>query len=225
MAAPTPELRDVQRKVEVLETEIEDLTRSSPGCGKSCNSCSVCWKTPAAETDVLKGGSGRHAAPCSRRYPRYPRARLRPRARFRALLRQRRRRGRVFARASHPNALRTFAGRRNAVGVVHSGYAALNEKNKDAARALAGAILGLLLLASGVLAVIGIAFAPGITALVAQGFDGPKREVTTVLVRILFPMTGLMVVSAWCLGILIPTAVSSCRMRRPRCGMSRVSPR
>ena len=52
------------------------------------------------------------------------------------------------------------------------------------------------------LAVIGIAFAPAITALVAQGFDGPRRELTTVLVRILFPMTGLMVVSAWCLGIL-----------------------
>ena len=63
-------------------------------------------------------------------------------------------------------------------------------------------MLGLLLLASGVLAVIGIAFAPAITAIVAQGFDGPRRELTTVLVRILFPMTGLMVVSAWCLGIL-----------------------
>ena len=52
------------------------------------------------------------------------------------------------------------------------------------------------------LAVIGIAFAPAITAIVAQGFDGPRRELTTTLVRILFPMTGLMVVSAWCLGIL-----------------------
>jgi putative peptidoglycan lipid II flippase len=58
------------------------------------------------------------------------------------------------------------------------------------------------LLASGLLAVLGIVFAPAITALVAQGFDGPRRELTTVLVRILFPMTGLMVVSAWCLGIL-----------------------
>ncbi len=28
---PTPELRDVQRKVEVLETEIEDLSRSVAG--------------------------------------------------------------------------------------------------------------------------------------------------------------------------------------------------
>jgi hypothetical protein len=30
-SGPTPELRDLQRKVEVLETEIEDLTRSIAG--------------------------------------------------------------------------------------------------------------------------------------------------------------------------------------------------
>ena len=101
-----------------------------------------------------------------------------------------------------PNALRNLLGEGTLSASFIPVYAGLNEKNKDAARALAGAILGLLLLASGILAVIGIAFAPAITAVVAQGFDGPRRELTTVLVRILFPMTGLMVVSAWCLGIL-----------------------
>lgn len=30
-AGPAPELRDLQRKVEILETEIEDLTRSLTG--------------------------------------------------------------------------------------------------------------------------------------------------------------------------------------------------
>ncbi|HXO86847.1 MAG TPA: murein biosynthesis integral membrane protein MurJ, partial [Gemmatimonadales bacterium] len=101
-----------------------------------------------------------------------------------------------------PNALRNLLGEGTLSASFIPVYARLNEQNKDAARALAGAILGLLLLASGVLAVLGIAFAPAITALVAQGFDGPRRELTTTLVRILFPMTGLMVVSAWCLGIL-----------------------
>ncbi|HLQ58635.1 MAG TPA: murein biosynthesis integral membrane protein MurJ [Gemmatimonadales bacterium] len=101
-----------------------------------------------------------------------------------------------------PNALRNLLGEGTLSASFIPVYAGLNEKNKDAARALAGAVLGLLVLASGVLALIGIAFAPAITALVAQGFDGPRRELTTVLVRILFPMTGLMVVSAWCLGIL-----------------------
>src|SRR5205807_2202579 len=62
--------------------------------------------------------------------------------------------------------------------------------------------LGLLLLASGVLALLGIALAPAITTLIAKGFDEPRRQLTITLVRILFPMTGLMVVSAWCLGIL-----------------------
>jgi putative peptidoglycan lipid II flippase len=101
-----------------------------------------------------------------------------------------------------PNALRNLLGEGTLSASFIPVYARLNEQNKDAARVLAGAILGLLLLASGVLAVLGIAFAPAITAIVAQGFDGPRRELTTVLVRILFPMTGLMVVSAWCLGIL-----------------------
>lgn len=101
-----------------------------------------------------------------------------------------------------PNMLRNLLGEGTLSASFIPVYARLNESNKDAARALAGAILGLLLLASGILAVVGIAFAPAITAAVAQGFDGPRRELTTVLVRILFPMTGLMVVSAWCLGIL-----------------------
>lgn len=101
-----------------------------------------------------------------------------------------------------PNALRNLLGEGTLSASFIPVYARLNEQNKDAARALAGAILGLLVVASGLLAVIGIAFAPAITALVAQGFDGPRRELTTLLVRILFPMTGLMVVSAWCLGIL-----------------------
>jgi putative peptidoglycan lipid II flippase len=102
-----------------------------------------------------------------------------------------------------PNALRNLLGEGTLSASFIPVYAALNEReNKEAARALAGTVLGLLLLASGVLAVLGIAFAPAITAMVAQGFDDPRRELTTILVRILFPMTGLMVVSAWCLGIL-----------------------
>ncbi len=102
-----------------------------------------------------------------------------------------------------PNAIRNLLGEGTLSASFIPVYAALNEReDKQAARALAGAVMGLLLLASGVLALLGIAFAPAITAIVAQGFDAPRRELTTILVRILFPMTGLMVVSAWCLGIL-----------------------
>src|SRR5207244_60717 len=59
-----------------------------------------------------------------------------------------------------------------------------------------------LVLASGVLALLGVALAPAITTVIAQGFDEPRRQLTITLVRILFPMAGLMVISAWCLGIL-----------------------
>ena len=102
-----------------------------------------------------------------------------------------------------PNTIRNLLSEGTLAGSFIPVYAALNERaDKAAARALAGAILGLLVLASGVLALLGIAFAPAITAVIAQGFDEPRRQLTITLVRILFPMAGLMVISAWCLGIL-----------------------
>ena len=102
-----------------------------------------------------------------------------------------------------PNTIRNLLSEGTLAGSFIPVYAALNERqDKGTARALAGAILGLLVLASGVLALLGIALAPAITTLIAQGFDEPRRQLTITLVRILFPMAGLMVISAWCLGIL-----------------------
>ncbi len=43
---------------------------------------------------------------------------------------------------------------------------------------------------------------PLFIALVAPGFHGAKRELTITIVRILFPGAGLLVMSAWCLGVL-----------------------
>jgi putative peptidoglycan lipid II flippase len=102
-----------------------------------------------------------------------------------------------------PNTIRNLLGEGTLSASFIPVYAALNERaDKGAARALAGAVLGLLLLASGVLALLGIALAPAITTVIAKGFDEPRRQLTITLVRILFPMTGLMVISAWCLGVL-----------------------
>ncbi|HYK09398.1 MAG TPA: murein biosynthesis integral membrane protein MurJ [Gemmatimonadales bacterium] len=102
-----------------------------------------------------------------------------------------------------PNTIRNLLGEGTLSASFIPVYAALNEReDKTAARAVAGAVLGLVLLATGVLAVLGIAFAPAITTVIAAGFDEPRKQLTITLVRILFPMTGLMVVSAWCLGIL-----------------------
>jgi putative peptidoglycan lipid II flippase len=74
-------------------------------------------------------------------------------------------------------------------------------KEEDAGR-VAGAIAGLLGLVVAVLVALGVLATPVVVTLLAPGFTGEKRELTIVLVRILFPATGLLVGSAWCLGIL-----------------------
>jgi putative peptidoglycan lipid II flippase len=102
-----------------------------------------------------------------------------------------------------PNVVRNLLGEGTLSASFIPAYATLNERaDPGAARALAQAILGLLMLAAGAMALMGIALAPGLTDLVAPGFEGATRDLTIALVRILFPMTGLMVISAWCLGVL-----------------------
>lgn len=102
-----------------------------------------------------------------------------------------------------PNAIRNLLGEGTLSASFIPVYAALNERpDKQAARALGGAVLGLLLLAASALALVGIGLAPAITTALAPGFDAGTRRLAIVLVRILFPMSGLMVLSAWCLGIL-----------------------
>lgn len=102
-----------------------------------------------------------------------------------------------------PNAIRNLLAEGTLSASFIPVYAALNERSdKQPARALAGAILGLLLLAAGVLAVIGIAFAPALTTVFGAGLTGESRALAVSLMRLLFPMSGLMVVSAWCLGVL-----------------------
>ncbi len=49
---------------------------------------------------------------------------------------------------------------------------------------------------------VGVFAAPLLVAVIAPGFTGDKRALTITLVRILFPGAGLLVLSAWCLGIL-----------------------
>jgi len=50
--------------------------------------------------------------------------------------------------------------------------------------------------------VIGVAMAPLLVTLLAPGFTGEKRLLTITLVRILYPAAGILVLSAWCLGVL-----------------------
>jgi putative peptidoglycan lipid II flippase len=82
-------------------------------------------------------------------------------------------------------------------------YAALvaRKDQREAAR-VAGAIAALLSLITTVLVLAGILATPLLVMLIAPGFRGEKRDLTIAIVRILFPGAGLLVLSAWCLGIL-----------------------
>jgi putative peptidoglycan lipid II flippase len=67
---------------------------------------------------------------------------------------------------------------------------------------VAGAVGGLLALATSVVVLLGILVTPVLVTIFTPGFEGEKREATIQLVRILFPGSGLLVFSAWCLGVL-----------------------
>ncbi len=71
----------------------------------------------------------------------------------------------------------------------------------EAAR-VAGAVAALLALITSALVLLGVLATPLLVTLIAPGFRGEKRELTIAIVRILFPGAGLLVLSAWCLGIL-----------------------
>jgi putative peptidoglycan lipid II flippase len=74
-------------------------------------------------------------------------------------------------------------------------------KQQEATR-FALTALGFLLLAAGSASLVGVALAPLLTRAIAPGFEGERRELTTGAVRVLFPMTGLLALSAWGLGVL-----------------------
>ncbi|HVR96757.1 MAG TPA: murein biosynthesis integral membrane protein MurJ [Thermoanaerobaculia bacterium] len=81
------------------------------------------------------------------------------------------------------------------------------EGRREEAGRFAGAVFGLLLVAAGGLSLLGMALAKPIVAVLAAGFlndTGPvdRYALAVAAVRIIFPMTGLLVLSAWALGVL-----------------------
>ena len=101
-----------------------------------------------------------------------------------------------------PNAVRNLLGEGTLSASFVPVYSRLLARSDHVgAKALASAVLGFLLAGVSLLTVIGIAAAPILTAVLAPGFDAERAELTTRLTRVLFPMTGLMVVSGWCLGV------------------------
>ncbi|MEX2584324.1 MAG: murein biosynthesis integral membrane protein MurJ [Gemmatimonadota bacterium] len=102
-----------------------------------------------------------------------------------------------------PNALQNLLGEGTLSASFIPVYSELLEQGrKEDARRTAGAVLGLLMAAAGVMALVGIALAPVLVSLLLPGFDGERRTLAVEAVRIIFPMTGVLVLSAWALGIL-----------------------
>ena len=78
----------------------------------------------------------------------------------------------------------------------------LAREDEEEARRTAGAVAALLALSTSMLVLIGVLATPYLIDAIAPGFHGEKRELTIRLVRVLFPGAGLLVFSAWCLGVL-----------------------
>ncbi len=76
------------------------------------------------------------------------------------------------------------------------------EGDEREAQRVAGAVFSLLALVISVLVLCGILAASWLVELIAPGFPVAKRALLVRLVQIVFPGTGILVLSAWCLGVL-----------------------
>lgn len=78
----------------------------------------------------------------------------------------------------------------------------LGDGDEEEANKVAGAVFTLLALVTSVLVLGGVLVTPYLINIIAPGFEGARQELTLRLVRIFFPGAGLLVLSAWCLGVL-----------------------
>jgi putative peptidoglycan lipid II flippase len=102
-----------------------------------------------------------------------------------------------------PNVLQNLLGEGTLSASFIPVYSKLVERGEhEAAGRVAGAIFSLLVAVAGGLALFGVVMAPVLVSVFLSGFTGEQRDVTIQLTRIIFPMTGLLVLSAWALGIL-----------------------
>ncbi len=82
-------------------------------------------------------------------------------------------------------------------------YARLRTEGRHAeAVRVAGAVFTLLALLSSALVLIGVSWSAELVRVLTPGFSADTRALTTTLVQIMFPGVGLLVLSAWCLGVL-----------------------
>ena len=78
----------------------------------------------------------------------------------------------------------------------------LAQDDEEQAGRVANAVFGILALVTAIIVLIGVLATPYIVTAIAAGFEAERRDLTIRLVRIFFPGAGLLVLSAWCLGVL-----------------------
>jgi len=78
----------------------------------------------------------------------------------------------------------------------------IDHHDEEEADRVAWAVFTLLALVVSLLVLAGVLSTPLLIGAIAPGFQGEKRELTERLVRIFFPGAGLLVLYAWCLGVL-----------------------
>lgn len=101
-----------------------------------------------------------------------------------------------------PNLLQNLLGEGTLSASFVPVYSELLAKGKkEEAGRVAGVILALLATAAGALSLVGVLLAPLVVVLLVPGFTGERFDLCVQSVRLLFPMTGLLVVSAWALGV------------------------
>ena len=101
-----------------------------------------------------------------------------------------------------PNLLQNMLGE----GVLSASFIPIYSKllgdgEHDKARRLALSLLTVIFVLVSALVCLGVYLSAALVVLIAPGFDGATKELTIELLRLLFPATGLLVVSAWCLGV------------------------
>jgi putative peptidoglycan lipid II flippase len=102
-----------------------------------------------------------------------------------------------------PNVLQNLLGEGTLSASFIPAYSALLGQGRTAeAGRVAGAAFSLLVAVAGAIALLGVLFAPLIVSVFTPGFTGQRRELLIAVVQIVFPMTGVLVLSAWALGIL-----------------------
>lgn len=82
-------------------------------------------------------------------------------------------------------------------------YARLRAEHDEAvAGRVAGAVATLLALVTALIVLVGVLFTPALLFLIVPGLTGADRALAITTVRILFPGVGVLVMGAWCQGIL-----------------------